>query len=749
MKRIQQLLRLLTSVACALLAVSALGQTDMCMTGIGGLGGLPTIDGIVDGFSIGTVNSDPGWNGATRWSLSGSNGTPIATKFQAGNDGTFLYLSWKIDEPVYGQDNTIVVGFADTGAAANTNWLIHITPFNVMPAPNGANQVPTAISYWRNSGGNAWRTDASTSGNGTWLATNIRVSRSTNTWAVEMKIPVTNVIGNAAATTAIYLPAAGSYRFYTDVLSTFGFVDPVVVQDPWPTGVIIPTGNTAQANTPAVTSWGFGSLNARPECTGVSLAWSDIGVEKPANSGTIVSDIERYAGAIAEPNIAACNALADGANPGDNGPQNTFLGRPLNEQPTNADKVFATFRIANWGVPAPQEFDSIGSPSFIGVTNNPTPVSGAFANGTKTNLRAQWTLNYKQSCQYKFQSHQCIQVDLDSNDPATRFKNKSVQRNMNFVPLSRFERRSRISGSWDGPGPHEFLLLVLADEQVTRGGQRPASWDRPVDPVGTNQPGGHGLVPATGRTYSSFANEELVDATSGMTGVAQLAWTADALKLAAPGDKIILNGRSYRSSTRVGGFGYVGSHEGAFDHFAWQFQGAPGTNLQRLTNDVFLLTVNDGDEAFVDTVLETVGDVASSAGKWRVFVDAGINSPDGQLDGKFSINAGLERRITNHWSFEGILGRHSFDGPLVDVDAWQLSANAKYFFGSGPLHPFVNGGVGLYRIDPPDDTEFGTNAGAGLLYDVTAKWGVEAVYNHHFTDPVDWSTLQLGLRWSF
>lgn len=144
------------------------------------------------------------------------------------------------------------------------------------------------------------------------------------------------------------------------------------------------------------------------------------------------------------------------------------------------------------------------------------------------------------------------------------------------------------------------------------------------------------------------------------------------------------------------------------------------------------------------------GGSSGGSGSWRFFIDAGINDPDtSALDGSFSVNAGLERILTPHWSLEGILGYHTFDGPFVDPDVWQLSANAKYFFFPGPLRPFVNGGLGLYRVDPPDDTEFGFNAGAGLLYELNSKWGVEGAFNLHNTDPVDWWTLQLGLRWHF
>jgi hypothetical protein len=143
------------------------------------------------------------------------------------------------------------------------------------------------------------------------------------------------------------------------------------------------------------------------------------------------------------------------------------------------------------------------------------------------------------------------------------------------------------------------------------------------------------------------------------------------------------------------------------------------------------------------------GGPGTGGGSWRFFVDGGINSPDSGLDSSFSVNAGIERIITSNLSIEGILGYHAFDGFVVDPDALQLSANAKYFFGTGPLRPFVNGGVGVYRIDPPDDTSFGWNVGGGVLYELNSKWGVEGVFNRHDTDLVDWWTLQAGLRWSF
>lgn len=137
------------------------------------------------------------------------------------------------------------------------------------------------------------------------------------------------------------------------------------------------------------------------------------------------------------------------------------------------------------------------------------------------------------------------------------------------------------------------------------------------------------------------------------------------------------------------------------------------------------------------------------ASSWRFFLDFGVNDPDSTiLDGEWSLNGGIERMFSNNWSAEAIGGWHTFDHPLFDADVWQFSVNGKYFFGTHPWRPFVNGGAGIYGFDP-GDTEFGLNAGAGLLYEVSAKWGVEGVWNYHATDPLDWWTAQIGVRWHF
>jgi opacity protein-like surface antigen len=162
----------------------------------------------------------------------------------------------------------------------------------------------------------------------------------------------------------------------------------------------------------------------------------------------------------------------------------------------------------------------------------------------------------------------------------------------------------------------------------------------------------------------------------------------------------------------------------------------------------------------VSVPVKTAGPGGSSSA-WGVFLDAGVNITHGDfsasgVDGKFSINLGLERLLNPSWSVEGILGYHAFDVPFVsNAHAWQLSANAKRWFAvSNPKwHPFLNAGAGNYRFDPGNTNKFGWNAGGGVLYDWSAACGIEGVYNYHAVNSggVDgrWSTWQVGVRHRF
>ena len=176
---------------------------------------------------------------------------------------------------------------------------------------------------------------------------------------------------------------------------------------------------------------------------------------------------------------------------------------------------------------------------------------------------------------------------------------------------------------------------------------------------------------------------------------------------------------------------------------------------------VFTITgVPPGQSPDVDVTYDAVpvGSSRNGGGVWRFFVDIGPNFPHGSFsngtDGKWSIDAGIERFVTADWSVEAILGYHRFDSVSIsNPHIWQLSVGGKRYFGMAPWHPFIDASVGGYRFDPGNSTKFGANAGGGVLYDVSSMWGIEGVYQYHTVNTsgstTNFSTLQAGLRVRF
>jgi len=148
-----------------------------------------------------------------------------------------------------------------------------------------------------------------------------------------------------------------------------------------------------------------------------------------------------------------------------------------------------------------------------------------------------------------------------------------------------------------------------------------------------------------------------------------------------------------------------------------------------------------------------------STGKLAVFLDLGAGIPQGTFSNAFntgfSFNAGLEYLFNSYASIEGIFGYHHFPAKMSgNVDVYQFSTNAKIYLAT-PQHqfrPFINGGIGDYTFNP-GGSKFGANVGAGILYQLTSRFGLQASYNfHNVNTPVNatrFSTLQGGIRFLF
>jgi hypothetical protein len=751
-----QLIRTVTCLALFLMACAASAQNDVCVNSIGGLGGTPTWDGQVEG--------DVGWNNAVRLNVSGDLGSTTATKMQMGIVGSTLYLGLVVSAPTVSPDTTVVLGFSPSDGIPSHDWRLHISPFDVAPPPdNSKSNHAFAVTYWKDSSvWNAGGGGSVAAAGVDWEVEGIRIFKlNSNHWEMEFQIPIT-VSAASAAGFCLTCSGGGTFKMYVNVMNTVGGTAPGVSQDVWPAGAPFPAGFITQ-HTPALGLWGTGSTTPRPaSCTGVQLDWSNIGVQDPLNASNIVTDMRRFA-AVTETTIAQCQALADNANPGSNGPQNIFRANPLNTMATGA-KVSVAFRLANWGIPGASNFSALGTPipagcdplsggaQCAGVNNNPTNENPIPAMSSGTYNSTTWSLNYKQSCFYKIAAHQCIHVDMDSNDPNTRFLNKSTERNMNFVPASTYRQKAFLNGN-QGPLPpgrtkHRFLLQLDLDQdgRLVKG--------NPDQPRGDGNGGGH-----TGGEVHNFNDPTLAALGRKEFGQAvtnMFQWIARGYIYT--GDKIVINGHEYENVKRAGDFGYIAGHNGGISGWTTQFT---GDDLTSLGNNLYTTEVKPGEERTVETVItaeEPGGGKSPGSGKFAVFADIGVAIPHGALangsNPSVSFNAGGEYIATSHVSLEGIFGVHHFSGKsgFSSGTIYQFTGGGKFFLNPGPNRVFARAGLGGYHFSS-STTNFGGYFGGGLLHEFNAHLGVEGVYTFHTVKTpgvaAKFSTLQGGLRYVF
>jgi hypothetical protein len=659
---------------------------------------------------------DPRWVGAGV--ITYGDGTSTQADFRALHDNANanLFLSWRIflAPAANANQNTLYVGLDRAGGAGP--MVISISLPTLVPSEDVAGATTANVLNNDGSLGAAVALP--------WLAnTRVWINNPTaNSFAVQMQVPVS----------ALSVAGSNFNMWYEVLIGT-----PSAPQFPfaWPrTSFLGPPSQLGQIATfpvPATPgAWDAFRLStgpADPNCTGsgVSLDINQIGTTNSPSYQV------KYSTTLPKP-------------------VNTFFARATNNSggTINAGELHARFRLANWGSMPGDE--SGADPNALWATipgGDDIPNANAISNGTTANAgndnHFDWTLSNAEIVPFQNgtrSSDNCLLVELTSTTGLT-FTNNSIRRNMSFVSASKFVHRAEISIKGLTPisplGRDVYLLIDTANmpERVT-------TTPPPPPPGILDNP----LGLANGQQMTPAQYEAA--AAAGQITQAQLDATVPTYRVHVFYDSgKVINGHPILIPQS--GFGYRVIHDGDLLGWAHQTVGEDTTLTEIAPNFYKISHVPNDGVVHVITTIEAREHGQSTAGRWRAFIDAGGNSPDGALDGRFSINAGLERRLTNNWSIEGILGYHTFDAIIDDVNAWQLSANAKYFFGSSALQPFVNGGVGIYRIDPPDDTKVGFNAGAGLLWNVNAKWGIEAAYNHHSTDPVDWSTLQLGLRWSF
>jgi hypothetical protein len=152
-----------------------------------------------------------------------------------------------------------------------------------------------------------------------------------------------------------------------------------------------------------------------------------------------------------------------------------------------------------------------------------------------------------------------------------------------------------------------------------------------------------------------------------------------------------------------------------------------------------------------------------AAGMWAFGASTGAAGPsDASLDTGLQLAGTIERYMTPRVSIRGqlgaswwdITGRH-FSGTLTPVF---LDGNVVYNWEGGVWHPFVTGGVGLYRYHASEsatqdrtDTKAGVNVGGGVELFLTRRATMTTELDYHKVGDVatPLATFTDGSFWRF
>ncbi len=508
----------------------------------------PTIDG--------SVQEDVGWRGAQRHTY-GDGTEPAHVALQALHHRTddYLYIAVEVrNDPSFDNTDVVVLGFRPNSASAVAANDIRIVIYPLCDNDGAAgpgctlttpsdklDRAPRILQVWKNSA--SWTQMASPPTN---LDVKVRShpDGSSNAWSVEVKVPTSVTAGGAQ-----WVNFTDDFLFYANAIRVSA-PGGTASEFRWPRKALEVSGPiVSYPFNPA--EWGDATKSSTATCKGVSIAYSDIGTTNTPSSTIVVNPV---------PNTFV----------------NTFFATVRNDTEVSgtaqqAKDVRVRFRLANWGLPGPRDWEDIavanpGCPDAA-VASNPTcpqdiPAAAGGVPGSST-FNLKWTVPDADVPQYQANDHQCILVEVDSLSDAN-IVTKSVYRNMDFVTTSEFSRDAKISAFGYAPPPagganQRFSLYVTKREWAA-------------------DPKGHMTVALDKGKRASY-----------------LTWGAHGYRHL--GKTIIIDERSYELVDPVGSFGYVVQHIGrVVEEWADELIGA-----ERLHDNLYQVSVPHGGVATVTT----------------------------------------------------------------------------------------------------------------------------------------------------
>ncbi len=703
-----------------------------------------TIDGL--------VASDASWNGAAKIDLDCPGTCPVTylrlRRTETPEAALYLGLVVNTGGVAPNPGDRIVIGISPLLDSPQSAWRIHVTPFGLSPNPGSS--APASVQYWRNNapGFNAsGGTDPNdTNPNNDWLKPlKMRVFYyGGNRWDFEWKIPLGDIPDKMAQDLMMYLPPAGStFRFYFNLLkvSDAGFI----CQYPWPK--LRPLTSTLNTGTPDIGFWGMGSLDQRAECS-VLLTWDRIGLFAPPCETD--HQLQCFS---PEGGFPDCSTIQPADLwPGVKGPNNTFYAKPVNRMPTMA-KINAEFWNAPWGSPAPGDWTLAQYPDdpnhVIAPLVNPPPTLNlpSFTEGSVT---LDWPLTYQQSCMTHSDPFRSIQVRLSSSDINTKFSPPIVERSIDNVSASEFQRTAKIgTKGYQAPVSGPVQMIMTVDKEV-KPRPRPGS-----TPVPATNPAG--MAAAAPRPSVSdrhlYRDTEDVAAMRTPSEVEEtLTWvcrcflkTGNKFTIEGQGGNLVLDDTHQGSA-----FGYICGHRGPVESWSSSFGGA---GVTRLADGVFTMDIPHGSSGLVETRIE-----AEEFRRWGVEFQMGVATPHGvfadTVNSGWTESMALEYRYTPMFAVDAELSVAEFRKGQggSDVTIVGTSLGTKIYFLEGSIRPFVQAGLGFY-VGSPGEDDFGVNVGLGVRVRLSDTVGLEASYRFREVlsagpDP-RYSTLDVGVSLRF
>jgi hypothetical protein len=542
----------------------------------------------------GDPSVDTGWVGAFRFRL--ENGTPSPDgAFQVIQQGTMLYFSFQIyNAPDLDQNDWVVMGFdnCSKGGCAQSGdqytW-ISIQPFALFNSGSNASipaqniSTSNAIQSWSgsvplNTTANNQPTWSMTTFavNPTWVTAGTAATYDPgghSTWYLVVGIDNSNPSGPM-------LPSSGQFGVYLSAVRSAGtsqFIGATEFSFPDQSLFLFTNADSSASGklNPAPSTWATGTLDLKGTCAGVFITGSDI-----------------------------TNTVAGSQTQNISGTQANNFSVKVHNSGVAAPQVTATFKIANFGLPAPQDWLLLGtnvcglSPAPAGcgagphpndsVANNPsttgTPIP-AFgpppgtcpeANGDGCAMigTGPWNLgtdnvNFYSQPDYV---HECVRVDLDSLVGNTTILNNSAFNNFYYSAVADAYKSfpAFISANYPGNPIQSFTLNVVRQALAAGAGLVPDSpaFEKPT------------AAPVGGEKGSAYLNYFVEGCrVDGQTLTVQGAPTSAANSPDARGGVTPGPIRKLPLCDSVGAYGYLVRYKGSVA--SWDYSlSASGTGVQ-------------------------------------------------------------------------------------------------------------------------------------------------------------------------